>query len=57
VEVRGLAAAGADRRLDLLPIVVPDVAEDDLGALAHEGLGLRRALSPRPTADQRDLPV
>src|SRR6266851_2646041 len=57
VEVDGVAAAGPDGPLDLLALVVPDVPEHDSGALAREGLRLRRALPPGPAADQRDLPV
>src|SRR6266404_2983386 len=57
VEVDGVAPRRPDARLDVLPLFVPDVAEDDLRALAREGLRLRRALPSSPAADQRDLPV
>ena len=57
VHVHGVAAASADGRLDLLALVVPDVAEDDAGALLDEGLRLRRALPARPATDQCDLAV
>src|SRR5207245_9817492 len=57
VRVRGLAAGSADRGFDLLALGVEDVTEDDLRALARDPLGPGRALTPRPPADQRDLPI
>src|SRR5215813_5761539 len=56
VHVRRFAAAVANDVLDLLALGIADVAEDDLGAFACERLGFRRALAPRSTADERDLP-
>src|SRR5262245_24833730 len=53
----GVAAVGADGRLDLLALGVEDVTEDDLGTLAREELSLCGALAPRAAADQCDLAV
>src|SRR5262249_38091876 len=52
-----IASRGPDLRLDLLPFVVQDVAEDDAGALPDEHARFRRALPPGAPADQRYLAV
>ena len=57
MNVRGLAAAGANGGLDLLALGVEDVAEHYLRALTRERLRLRGTLAPRSAADQRDLSV
>src|SRR5262249_36782218 len=57
VDVRRLAAVGADLGLDLLALVVEHIAEHDRRALGNEHAPFDRALSTGATADQRDLTV
>ena len=57
VDVERIAAELVDFGFDLLPLLVEDVAEDDLCAFLREESGFSRALSARAAADECYLAV